>query len=346
MDEGIKNAELIFRATLATKEALLKWSIAILKAIIKHMEWLKQQNIKPFWKEKADKIQIKATRNICTMVEKQRNNFKDIVSLHEKELDKFKLDKQYELENYKVEINKAQKALDLSKEEKNTEAVIENQKLLNQALENKREFEYKTNKEILNKNHTLDEYKKKLAESEYDLTICNSKLNALESSKKIETGRLRREYQDLTNRYLNNDTELNPIKSIEVSNDYINPIETEKINNDINQKMAKNIDNIKEIYEDIKVSIDENDPKINYENDEYYDKLENKMDKLLETYEDTELQSELLKEGNDVTLSKDDVVNRMLSKDGDALKAYDNSKSKGEFKVNSITKNIDTAIER
>lgn len=220
MDEGAKSATLIFRIGLAAKEMMLRMAIEALKAIIKHMEWLKQHNIKPSWKARIDKAEIKFVQATTSLVEKQVNRAKDKIIDTERNIDKFKLDKQYELENiYNVEVNKAKKALEIiqSEKNKNPENIAEKQMLLDQALENKRLFEYETNKEIMTKNHDLDNRKNDLKECEYDLKVCNAKLNALDSYQNIETGRVKREYQDIKDKYVSQDQEVELEKEQEFS---------------------------------------------------------------------------------------------------------------------------------
>lgn len=329
MDEGTKNAELIFRVGIALKAAMLKMAIAILKAYIAHMEWLKQHNIKPSWKARIDKIKVRTTKTLCTMIEKQKDNCKEIVKLNEKELDKFKLDKQHELEQYNTEVNKAKKALELAQEGKNPDNIIQKQQLLDQALENKRQFEYETNKELLDKNNILEESKNDLKEVEYDLKVCNAELNALYSDRNVETGRLKHEYSEVINKYQDNDNELN-VEKDNLSMESNDKSSKEKIVNDVNQ--------FQDACEDAKKDTDKDTPH-DYESNEYYDNLENNIDKLSQIYENTE------KDLDSLDNEKADSVELMLSKNPDLLKIYQGKKENGDFKIN-IEKDKDLGFER
>lgn len=358
MDEGVKTAELMFKAAIALKETMLRMTIALLKAAIKHMEWLKQQNIKPFWKERIDKLEIGTTKALAGMIEKDKNLHQEKIHLKERQLDKFKLDKQYELENYKTEIYKAQKALDLAREGKDDVKTAEKQIVLDTALERKKEFEYKTNKELMAKNHELDVYKNKLNEIEYDLKVCNAKLNALNSNRNIETGRLKNEYQNTKNKYISQ--ELNFEKESPIVPTLNIDKYKENFNEDVKKTFVEDIDNFQMSYEKVKKSIDKNNTENDYTKEEYYDGLEVSVDNLLNICEKTEKDIDLLEKDtnnkieeksiNDDVIKKDnekiDKVESMLSKDDAALKIYKENKEKGNFNIANVDKDLASELSR
>lgn len=343
MDDGSKSAELIFRFSLAIKEIILKTILKLLKAYIEHAEWLKQHNIKPGLKARIDKTQIKVVKITASLVEKQVEISKQKVINKEREIDKYKLDKQYELEEkYNVTLNKAKKALEieLGKEgkDKDFDKIKEKQLLVDQALEDKRKFEYETNKEILAKNHELDNYKNELSNCENDLKVCNAKLNALCSHQNIESGRLKREYEDIAYKYLdeNKEENLSNNETFETKKEDI----ISKIDDEVSkEKIGKDINELEKICKDAKKSIDKN-IEHNYESDEYYENLDNNIDKLSQIYEYTEKDIDSLKLNNEDM----DKVAQMLSKDPEALKSYQEKKEKGDFKLNANDKNIE--VER
>lgn len=330
MDEGVKNTELIFRATLALKEMMLKMAIAILKAVIKHMEWLKQNNIKPKYKEMIDKLQIKSTKSLSNMVEKRRDNHKELLTLKQKDMDKFKLDKQYELESYNIEIRKAQKALDVVQEGKNSLEIAAKQKLVDQALENKKEFEYKTNKELLAKNHNLDEYKKELSQCEYDLKVCNAKLNALESNRNIETGRVKKEFELVADKYLNDEEQLKMQKD---------DLDVEIKNENFNQKIGEDIEGYQDTCKNIEKFINKDDIQNDYESEEYYNKLDNNIDKLLGIYADTEKDIDLLNKEKNIKTNENNIEIENEEKEVEGITDTDyNNDSQSSLEGNNESK--------
>lgn len=347
MDDGVKTAALIFRIGLAAKEMMLKMVIEVLKAIVKHMEWLKQHNIKPSWKARIDKAQIKFVQATTTLVEKQIEISKQKVIQKEREIDKFKLDKQYELEKYKTEVYKAQKALDLAHEGKDSIDITTKQNLLDKALENKKTFEYKTNQEIMAKNHELDNCKNESSQFEYDLKVCNAKLNALYSYQNIETGRVKREYQDIKDKYVSQDQAVDLQQEEEIvshvsSLDEIvdkfetKPSEQEK---EHQKQEEQDIDNTKK---DVEVDIVEQMLSKDAETLKAYKELYGTNDRDV-----SEVSEKPIKDiENNVEDSKEvDIVEQMFAKDPKALKVYQESKAKGDFKMNvpqlSKSKGID-----
>lgn len=306
MDEGAKTAALIFRASIAVKEMILRMLIEALKAFVRHMEWLKQHNIKPSWKARIDKLEIKVVQATTSLVEKQLQRAKDKIIDKERAIDKFKLDKQYELESkYKVEVDKAKKALEieLGKENKDTDKIAEKQVLLDQALENKRLFEYETNKELMAKNHELENCKKDLKECEYDLKICDAKLNALYSHQNIETGRVKKEYQDINEKY--NSQELDVDHQQEEKFTSLDEMAEKFAEKPVHQEQEKDVHEEKEV----ELSVDE----------------------LIKNYDKKQQEVNIDDVEKDVEI---DIVAQMFAKEPEALKIYQDKKEKGDFKLN------------
>jgi len=335
MDDGVKVAALIFRIGLAAKEMMLKIAIEGLKAIIKHMEWLKQHNIKPSWKARIDKTQIKFVKATTSLVEKQVDIYKQRIVQTEREVEKFKLDKQYELEMYKTEVHKAQKAFETALNSKDSTEIAKNQQLLNQALDNKKKFEYKTSQELMAKTHELDNYKNDCSKFEYDLKICNSKLNALYSDRNVETGRLKKEYEDIKDKYYSQEIEVN--QDNEVSLDEVANNFNQKQHNQYKESQSQDIESVEEDVEvdDVVAQMYAKDPeslKL------YKEFLRNNKDvsEVLENPVDKELKEDI----NEV-----DNVAEMFKKDPNALKIYEAMKSKGEFNINVATLSRDNSID-
>lgn len=343
MDDGVKVAALIFRIGLAAKEMMLKIAIEGLKAIIRHMEWLKQHNIKPSWKARIDRTQIKFVQVTTSLVEKQLKNYKDKVVNKERELDKFKLDKQYELEKYKTEVHKAQKDFELALNSKDTVEIAKKQQLLNQALENKKNFEYKINQEIMAKAHELDNYKTELNQCEYDLKVCQAKLNALYSYQNVETGRVKTEYNDIKEKYTSNEVELEQENEVvfdvssldEVANNF-----KEKQHNQEKESQSQDIENVEEAVEvDVVAKMFDKDP----EGLKAYKELfgTNKdVPEVLEKPVNKEVKEDIKEDIKEV-----DVVVEMFKKDPKALKAYEDMKSKGEFNINVATLSKNKSVD-
>ena len=302
MDEGTKNVELIFRISLAAKAMMLKMAIAILKAYLDHLKWMKTHNMKSFGNKIIDKLEVGTTRTLSTLIEKRKDICQNFIELKNKEIDKFKLDKQYELETHKTEVSKAQKALDLARENKSPEDIAIKQTLLDQALENKKSFEYKTNQEIMDKNHELDNYKNELNQLEYDLKVCNAELNALDSNKNIETGVLKKEYNNIKEKYNSQELDADPQQEEKISS--LDEM-AKKYEKPVQQEQEKDVHEEKEV----ELSIDE----------------------LLKNYDKKQQEVNIDDVEKDVEF---DIVAQMFSKSPEELKIYQDKKEKGDFKLN------------
>lgn len=326
MEEGTKNAELIFRASLALKEITLKMAIALLQAYLGHLRWLREHNMKTFGRKIIDRLEIGTTKTLSTLIEKRKGICKKFIESKNKEIDIFKLNKQYELEKYKAEVSKAQKVLDLAIESKSTEDIAIKQTLLYQALENKKNFEYKTNQELMAKNHELDDYKNELSQLEYDIKVCNAELNALYSDKNIGTGRVKMEYNNLKDKYSSQDIALDQEDVLHNTGSF-DEMAQNLNENEPNQEQY-HMDNVEKVVEvDIAAQMLAKDPEAL--------EIFNKMIKAKEVSE-KQLDKPINKNVN--TNIKDDkgidIVEQMLNKDPKALKTYQDSKARGDFKMN------------
>ena len=203
------------------------------------------------------------------------------------------------------------------------------------ARDNKREFEYRTNKECMKKTQIIEDYKIELQKVDYDLKICNAKLNALHSSKNIDTGRLNSEFEQLLERSMNDiDKNSHEVKETDISLEQFN-----------------------KAYDDtIKISLDNNLE--NTENKKHYEDIENKIDLMMNLQEDLVINQELVenekKDEVDKILDTDDnkekesndKVRDMFSKEPEMLEEYKNFENDANFKFTSLSndKNKDSTI--
>lgn len=202
MDDGTKVAELMFKASIAVKMALLKLVIKALSSYIKHLEKMKELNIKPLWKKSINKVEIIPVRALKKTINKKYDLKIEKMEFQKKNIDKFILDKKYELENYKMEITKAQQAFELAKtQNKSLEELKKLQSAIDLAENKKSKFEYEVNKKCMEMNNKLEDTKNEIKELKKDLDICDKKLNALYSNKNIETGLDHFEYENLEEKY-------------------------------------------------------------------------------------------------------------------------------------------------
>lgn len=187
----------------------------------------------------------------------------------------------------------------------------------------------------MKKTQIIEDYKIELQKVDYDLKICNAKLNALHSSKNIDTGRLNSEFEQLLERSMNDiDKNSHEVKETDISLEQFN-----------------------KAYDDtIKISLDNNLE--NTENKKHYEDIENKIDLMMNLQEDLVINQELVenekKDEVDKILDTDDnkekesndKVRDMFSKEPEMLEEYKNFENDANFKFTSLSndKNKDSTI--
>lgn len=98
MDDGAKITELMLRASIESKLFMLKMIRNALALLIRHLEYLKANNLKPAWKSFNDKTQIKGVEAITRATAGIKQNVEQVIKDEQRKLDSFTLDKKYELE--------------------------------------------------------------------------------------------------------------------------------------------------------------------------------------------------------------------------------------------------------
>lgn len=332
MDDGTRTAEAMFRATIETKLFMLKMVTKTLALLIKHLEYLKAHNLKPAWKSALDKTQIKGIQALSKTISDGREGIQQTIKQEQRKLDKFTLDKKYELEQYQIKIYKAQRDYEIERDKKDSspEKLKELQLKINDAKDSKREFEYEINKECMKKTQIIENYKSQFEKLDYDLKICNAKLNALYSDKNIETGRLNNEFQQLLERRIND----------------IDNKDSHKIPNGIkDNKLYKVCDDT------IKLSMKDF---INADDMQYYEKINKSINSIANAYTNEKNEQIIfnkeMKQYIDNELNTDDNkekktydrVEKMFSKEPEMIEKYKELENDISFKFTDISKDKET----
>lgn len=193
-----------------------------------------------------DKRQIGVAKSFKKNLIKREADLDKKLSEHKYKFDLYKLDMQSKLEDYNVEIKKAEKALEIANRDfKNGECskdkIAAAQIEMNLRLEAKRKFEIQANKALLEKDRECSELKKTYDRVKEDIKICDKAIDAFSSKfTKQTTESLKANFEDVAERQMNT-SETKEELSLDdtVSQDKYIDI---NINNDITDRPDKDID--------------------------------------------------------------------------------------------------------